>query len=313
MAIYDCVFHNPKASQLYSNCRFVDEGVLHGISKILWNAFDQATEKLTHRTAALVDAGAGSGRLFIPMLRSRPMIFSRAVLVALDIAQPMLDVLADRIKGEGLSEAGPYLIKLWDMQNPYPRFDVPVAVVFSLATFHILRSWEQALENAVHILAQNGRFILIKEINQFMHQTEGFEGDFELETVNDLFSSFMREYHRLRSAFGLPFIPDGVLYSDFDPAVCALKNIGFELLEIIRGSELCWQKPHRYSEMLLMLKERVITTWGTDLPDKERNAIADKLRNWLFEHQVDMNATFNIPARFEIFIFGPPSQRPRQF
>jgi SAM-dependent methyltransferase len=304
MPTYDCIFHNSNASKQYSRCRYVDEQVLRHTSEAIWTVCGVVSARIKQCRVALVEAGAGSGRLFLPILRSRLPSFNQSLVVGLDIAQPMLEALTKRIEEAGPFPLRSYLLQRWDIQDPYPRLDVPVAVIFSLATFHILQQWRHALSRAVDVLAKSGRLVLIKEINQFMHQTEGFEGDSELVEINPLLSAFMREYHRLRSAFGLPFVRDGILYSNFELAIQELKTLGFDLLEVVGGPDFSWQKPHNYSDLLLTLEERVITTWGTDLPDKERHAIANNLRVWLQERRVNLDTKFTIPARFEINVFG---------
>jgi ubiquinone/menaquinone biosynthesis C-methylase UbiE len=298
MANYNCVFHNPISAELYNYCRFVDPFVLQETAHCLWNIYRQYGNGKT----SIVDAGVGSGRLLIPVVQNMPKEYADKVkFVCLDVAEPMLDDLRKSIKQFSNTQ---FEIIQCDLQKPIPISDIPIGMVYTLATFHIIQKWKEALENVVNLMHTKGVFVFIKEINQFMHQTEGFESDHEIDEPNEQLTHFMKEYHKLRTNFGLPFKRSGIMYSEIQSAESHLNRIGYNKISIISNKSLIWSKPHSYKEILIALEKRIITTWGSDLPDDPRIKIAYLLRQYLEKKSISLEKTYYIPARFELHVFS---------
>ena len=300
MAKYDCIFHRPEVVTHYEWCRCVSDTALQTLIKQLYCYVG----KESSRTSKIIEVGAGDGRFFIPFIDFIERISQKKVkMIGLDISAPMLHKLKKKIENKNFQQCEIELLK-WDMQDPYPEYFINFNLVYSVASLHIPVRWKESLKNAVQCLSPKGRFLMIKEINQFMHQTEGFEGDSDLEKVDEILLLFMRKYHELRNYYGYPFIREGILYSDFSNPIAELKQLGFNLNYQFSDDGLKWQKPHRYNQMLEALAEGYITTWGSDLPTAIRKKISKHLAYWLKEKEIKIQQEFNIPSRFELFIFG---------
>jgi hypothetical protein len=113
----------------------------------------------------------------------------------------------------------------------------------------------------------------------------------------------MLYYHNLRKAFGYPFEPSGIMYSNIIQMKSELENIGICEIEVIRDNRLKWLKPHNYKDIIYALRNKLITTWGSDLPDATRTSIAHKLENWLIDHKISMEREFQLTAYFELHCF----------
>lgn len=303
---YDCLFHKPAAAAHYDRCREVDSSVLVAAADAIWTECAHIFERRSEPpSGSVLEAGVGLGRLFLPVARRRPREYRSCVsVVGLDIAQPMLAGLDAQLSRMPTELTRLVRTTRCDITEPYPKLEQLLTVIYSLATFHILTEWQAGLQNAIDALAPDGRLILIKETNQFMHQTEGFEASSELESLDTVLDAFMREYHQLRTVHSMPFERTGVLYSDMSPAILGLRELGFEPRRVIAGDALRWQKAHTYDDILFTLEHGLITTWGSDLPRPVRRKVTEELRLWLTQRYVDSSATFRIPARFELHVFS---------
>lgn len=301
LAKYRCIFHQTIAARLYDCCRHVSKNVLKETVRAIWSLYIQSMNKSDH--AVIIDAGVGSGRLFAPLVTTIPFALrEKTTLVGLDISLPMIQALKKTLNDKNQHKNN-IILQRCDIQKPYPKFEYPVTVVYTLATFHILTKWKQAIRNVKNVLSNQGFFVYIKEINQFMHQTEGFEGNSELASIDETLEAFMREYHKLRKLYKCPYRKEGILYSDISPAILELSRQQISLVRKIDGHKYCWKKPHRFFDILQALERKLITTWGSDIPKQKRLKIAHELHNWLIRKHVNLDRTFNIPSRFELYIF----------
>lgn len=304
MPEYNCLFHNPQSAEFYENCRFVPQEVLVKTSQFIWSQYHDIRKYLYSDENKIIDAGVGNGRLFIPMLKTIPKIINNSInLIGLDLAEPMLNNLRELVQKDQVIKEKNISIINWDLQDCYPKSCENASVIYTLATFHILRKWENALNNVFNSLIRNGVFIYIKEINQFMHQTEGFNSDDEIDTMDDSLKEFMIQYHNLRNQYNIPYYPSGIMYSNISLMIKELIRIGFTNYKCYRSEDLKWSKPHKYNDMLHSLEYRLITTWGSDIPDSERKLIASDLRTWLLKKEISLTEVFYIPARFELHCF----------
>jgi SAM-dependent methyltransferase len=185
-----------------------------------------------------------------------------------------------------------------DLQDVLPPAARPINVIFTIATFHILKRWQEALKNLADALCPDGYFIFVRENNQFMHQTEGFEKDSDFPYLDQDLSAFMRFYHAQRSSVGEPYQAKTLRYSDMMPAIEHLRALGFvEEASTISESDFSWQKPHTFSDILHCFRHRQMTTWGSDLSDRARERIAESLEQWVAKKGLDAAKEFMLPAR----------------
>jgi len=292
LPVYESVFEDPEAVDRYDRLRIIPRTVLLGIANLVVSL----GVKHEHLHEALIlDAGAGRGRLFLPIIHQVAAGGSNAHLIALDLSRTMLSTLQRDLR-EIPSGCQAACVQV-DLQRGLPFRDGSASVVFTAATLHILRDWRRALEDLARILARGGYFLIICENNQFMHQTEGFERDRDFSHLADTLRQFMLFYHEQREAHGEPYVPSEVRYSDITLAIAYVKELGFvEVNPSVDLTMLRWQKPHTYDEILHCFRQRQMTTWGSELREETRQRIADALDNWVHERGIDRYETFHLPA-----------------
>jgi SAM-dependent methyltransferase len=191
-----------------------------------------------------------------------------------------------------------------DLQEPLPIPDESIHIVFTIATFHILKKWREALQNLVRVLTPGGFIIFICENNQFMHETEGFEKDSDFIWLDAQLRDFMHYYHQQRSIVGEPYQPRELRYSDMMLGICYLSNMGLKEQQLnFPTSTLEWDKPHTYKDILHCFRNRQMTTWGSDLSDEARDKIAKALDEWVLSQGIDINREFLLPAKIIPHVF----------
>lgn len=302
MPRYRCIFHNDSSIVNYAKLRYIDPQTLDRISKIILFLFNDIIDKSKKKSGIITDAGVGSGRLFIPLIKNAQKTNSKTKFIGIDISSKMLDSLNQEIK---LFSEKNILIVKHDLRKQFPSFLEKNTIVYSLATLHIIWEWKKTFQNIIQTLLPNGKFLLLKEINQFMHQTEGFEGNNQLINIDSTLQAFMEEYHYLRNKFSIPFRRNGILYSDFSNGTKELSKLGYDLSIIKNESKLSWKKPHSYFYLLESFRNKTVTTWGTDIKDENiRSKIFNGLNNWLITNNVDLNNKFYLNSRIELYVYS---------
>jgi SAM-dependent methyltransferase len=249
-----------------------------------------------------LDAGTGTGRFLVPIAREFESRSIPAVLYGVDICEPMLTALQERWSPE--NGAVNLRCVRADLQKPLPLRDASVHVVFTVATFHILERWREALQNLVVLLPPNGFFVFICENNQLMHETEGFEKDGDFPRIDAQLRCFMEFYHQQRVATGEPYEARELRYSDMFPALRYLVELGLaEQPLAFAPSAFKWEKPHAYADILHCFRNRQMTTWGSDLSSGAREKIAEALEEWVRARGIDMVKEFFLPAKLIPHVF----------
>ena len=296
---YPCIFNDAGTVTRYDKLRHIAPHVLDAICSLVCGYIVKSQSNGKPR---ILDAGSGTGRFAIPIAMELSRREIAAEVCATDQCRPMLNTLADRWPITNLKvqlrcvEA--------DIQQPLPSACAPSHVVFTISTFHILKQWQAGLDNLLIVLARNGFFIFIRENNQFMHQTEGFEKNSDFPYLNNTLSAFMRFYHAQRASVGEPYQPRTLRYSDMLPAIQYLRTR--ELVEEdprVPESALSWQKPHTFTDILHCFRHRQMTTWGSDLSDHSRERIADSLEQWIASNGINPQAEFMLPSRLIPHVF----------
>jgi SAM-dependent methyltransferase len=288
---YPCVFNDLGTVQQYDKLREIAPPVLSAIGKLVC---EHAIVSGLH--PHILDAGAGTGRFLIPIAKEFETRSGRAVLYAVDLCRSMLTTLQSRWRPSSELVRVEYVKA--DLQEQLPLKEGSMHVVFTVATFHILERWREALENLVALLAPGGFFIFICENNQFMHETEGFEKDGDFPRIDARLRCFMEFYHQQRVAAGEPYKPRELRYSDMLPAVRYLAELGLvEQPVAFPPSAFEWEKPHTYADILHCFRNRQMTTWGSDLSAGARERIADALQQWVQARGIDMAKEFFLPAK----------------
>ncbi len=67
----ETIFHDPRAVALYECCRCIDERVLNVASQMLWDLAKDVAKAENLERFTIVEAGSGTGRLFIPVVQRR--------------------------------------------------------------------------------------------------------------------------------------------------------------------------------------------------------------------------------------------------
>jgi SAM-dependent methyltransferase len=293
MAHYGCIFHHDGVVARYGRLRSIDGQVLSCIATLIVSFADNAG---LCKPSRIVDAGAGTGRFLVPVAQAAQTIGLPIELLAVDLSGPMLRCLRDNLNPL-LGSVTLHCIQA-DLQQRSPISDESVHVVFTVATFHILSEWRAALENLVRLLVPGGCFIFIRENNQFMHETEGFDHDDDFPYINETLRSLMVFYHEQRKLCGEPYEPSEIRYSDMMPAIDYLKALGFrEINSGVSAEKFQWLKPHTYQDILDCFRNRGMTTWGSDLSEFARSRIADSLERWVSARNLDTEREFFLPAR----------------
>ena len=304
MANYTCIFEDTRVVDKYPRLRHVPSGIL---SLIAERVVDLSASTPNKNIRRVLDAGAGSGRFFLPFLQAARESSGNVRIIALDLSLSMLSVLK-----ESASQAyrcnGVCCIQS-DLQSGIPLTDKSIDVVFTAATFHILKEWRQALDYLVDVIVPSGYFLLLCEYNQFMHETEGFERDSDFPYLDTQLRELMDFYHEQRQICGEPYEPSEVRYSDVTRMVDHLKALGFvELSSGIELPRLQWQKAHSYEDILYCFRHRQMTTWGSDLSEEARAQIADALDVWVKERRIDVDEDFFLHACLIPRIFKKPGR-----
>jgi len=250
----------------------------------------------------VADAGAGTGRFAMPVAEAAKRLGVEYEVVAIDLSCRMLSRLRERWLAR-FDAAGLVLVRA-DLQEPLPTECRNVHVAYTVATFHILDHWREALDNVVKNLVPGGFVILIRENNQFMHETEGFEKDRDFPRIDAQLRCFMQFYHQQRAAAGEPYEPPELRYSDMLPAVRYMAELGLvEQPVAFPPSAFEWEKPHTYADILHCFRNRQMTTWGSDLSDGAREKISQALGKWVEAQDIDLDTEFYLPAKLIPHIF----------
>lgn len=289
---YPHVFDDKDAMGNYENLRHIAPVVLEQIISLV---LDLALQTVP-RAVKILDAGAGTGRLSIPLAHEVIRRKQRAKIVAVDRSCRMLEALVQETRALRSFDAVQAVTA--DITKPLPKSCRGARVVVCMAVLHILADWRSALQHLVNSLAKDGYFIIVRELNQFMHETEGFSKSHELDTVDEELHAFMRHYHYLRASVGEPYEEREVQYSDLSRALSYLHDLGCSHIDAdVDPKVLTWEKRHTYKDIMACFRQRQMTTWGSDLSEGARSKIASALEVWLDCHGIDREQEFTIPAR----------------
>lgn len=297
MPNYPCIFHVHSTVSYYQKLRVIPDAVKKQYCIYMIRQLDQT------RPVNILEAGSGSGRFIIPLVQVLKESSLQYNLTACDVSEQMLEQLSTRI------DCRKNFIEpiLFDLQSKHVIGEDIFDLIFTIAVLHIPSDWRQCLRNMMQMLRPGGICILTKEINQFMHRTEGFDNSGDLEDIDAQLDEFFRAYHQFRIEAGEPYLPTGITYSDIKPAIDYLVGRGMEPVETRLDDEgLKWQKPHSYTDLLETFRLRTITTWGSDLSPAARAMIYDQLKDWLIKRRIDMETTFYLPAKLQTFTFRKP-------
>lgn len=300
MAHYECIFESREVVSQYVRLRYIPDFALLTIGGICVGLAETLHQK--GGFARILDAGAGSGRFALPCAEAAKNWSMRLQLLAVDLSRRML-VQLHGIWREAYIDTDLECVQA-DLQEPLPFQEASVHVAYTVATFHILQQWRAALEGLLNVLMRGGYLVFIQEINQFMHQTEGFDNDRDLFYVDEQLHGFMAFYHKRREECGEPYIPSEVRYSDMSAALRYLTDLGMS--EVESGADLAklrWDKPHTYGDILHCFRHRQMTTWGSDLSAEARSRIADSLEEWVDAHGIDRDKVFHLPAALIPHVF----------
>ena len=303
MAKYECIFEDMGSVERYSRLRHIPDAVLLSIGNLTCHLGIDA--RRDGEVIRIMDAGAGTGRFALPCAKASQKNGADIEMVAADLGGRMLKRLQEKWLAQSVG------VRLQcvqaDLQEPLPLPSASVHVVYTVATFHILERWRMALDNLAGIIVPGGFLIFIRENNQFMHETEGFERDSDFHTIDPLLKAFMTYYHDQREVNGEPYIPSELRYSDMMPAIHHLRECGLREIDPgIPPTQLSWDKPHTYGDILHCFRNRQMTTWGTDLSEPAREKIADALDAWVSSHKVDLDQEFILSACLIPHVFQKP-------
>ncbi len=293
MANYECLFEDIGSVNKYDNLRHIPNSVLLDIGKTCCRL--AVTEKSQSEHLCILDAGAGTGRFAMPCAHAASNTDINTKILAVDLSAKMLAEFKNNWKKNNLS-VGLQCIQA-DIQEPLPIQAGSIIVVYTVATFHILDRWRNALDNLIDVLGPGGYLVFICENNQFMHQTEGFEKDSDFTTIDPVLKSFMEYYHQLRQKHGESYVPSEIRYSDMSSAITYLRESELKQVNVgITSDCLNWDKTHTYRDILHCFRHRQMTTWGSDLSENARAAIADDLEAWVEKRGINPSKEFLLPA-----------------
>lgn len=294
MPKYPCIFHSQTTVDCYPSLRHIPSAVVDCVCASLLSRV-----RVANGSASLLEAGCGTGRFLRPLAQmAATAIENHVVVEGCDISEGMLRELNKQpVEGKAIPA---FQYDLAMAHVPDRRYDL----VFTVATMHIIFKWRRALDNMVAMVKPGGYLVMIKEINQFMHRTEGFHKTADLDNVDTDLDEFLMFYHDLRRRRNEPYVASGIRYSDIAPALTHLCGRGLCLVEErLKDPGLTWQKPHTYGELLETFRLRTITTWGSDLSERARLAIHEGLRAWVASRGIDEKRVFELPARLQTFTF----------
>lgn len=303
MAKYTCIFEDTGSVDRYSSLRTIPDTLLSNIGRLCCRlGFDYKDE------LCILDAGAGTGRFVLPCAHVAQESGLHANILAVDLSARMLEQLQNNWDNTNVS----LMLKCIqaDLQDPLPIPKDSVHVAYTVATFHILDKWRQALDNLIQVIVPGGHLVFICENNQFMHQTEGFEKDCDFAVIDSILRKFMKYYHKLRKELGESYVPSELRYSDMMLAIKYLRESGLKEIDSgMPSDQLSWDKPHTYKDILHCFRNRQMTTWGSDLSNSARAVIADKLGTWVKEQAIDIEKKFLLPTCLVPYVFKKPGAK----
>lgn len=290
---YKCIFSGSAVDE-YDKLRHISTDTINDIIEIIISA---ATNK-KHDIVKIVDAGVGTGRIMLPLQHRLEKNEIKYKLIGIDISEEMICEFKRKTR-HNRDKVNTYIS---DLNGEMPKEIKNMGVVYTLATVHIIKNWRSMVDNIRKSLVNNGVFIIFKEINQFMHQTEGFDSDYELIEVDDKLKRFMKHYHTLRKKYNCSYIKHEIRYSNMDKLYEYCENNGFKRLNI-KNKKILWMKPHSYYDILNCFEKKQMTTFGSEIDDKSRKMISDELKLWLKKHNYDIYKTFTLKAQIVPNIF----------
>ena len=308
MPTYTCLFHEAASVGRYDRLRHIPHHTLDACARAALAGVGRGG-----RPVRLLDAGAGTGRFLTPIANACRHDRAAAHLVALDLSRAMLHALQQQTSGYAPPDRVTVTAIQADLQDPLPFGPGTFDVVLTAATFHILARWRDAADGMIEALTLGGRLVVIAESNQFMHQTEGFSRDADLDRLDPVLSAFMQHYHWLRNAYGHPYQPSEVRYSDMSALLEHVQERGLRPLAVPASqAALRWGKTHCYADILHCFRHRQMTTWGSELPEPVRQRIADALEAWVAAHGIDPTEEFHLPAELVPHVFLKPGRHPHE-
>lgn len=303
-----CVHQKPEAVEGYTHCRFISEGVLERFSNEI---LETIKEKVS---ATIMEAGVGNGRLFLPILKKAK---GNANFFGVDVSEPMLNDLSKKISED--QKVKIYCADLRDETFFKRYFPGNVNTIYTFATMHIIsQGWQKALDNLINSLSSNGTLVLGEEVNSVFHGSETLfeKDDYRLTKLKEFFKGqidisdlerverFFKEYPRLRIQYESPFerFNSQILHGDQGPAERYIRSTGF-CEKTIELNELKWIKPHSFGEIISCIEKGIVTTLGSDLPEKIRLSFANDLKNFCVNHNYNLEEKLMIPSEIQLHCF----------
>lgn len=288
----------------YNRCRYISSQVLDYFVKYF----------LKNSPKKIAELGVGNGRLFIPLVEKAEQ---STKFIGVDISEPMLDELNQKTsKHPNVNLYKKDIRNVGFFRNNINNVDI----AYTFATLHILsENWQPALKSLMYVLSEKGKIILGEEINSVFHGSEDLyeNDDYRLFELNkslenslskddkESIDRFFQEYHRLRELNGIKFkrFNGQVLHGDQSPAERYLRSKGFNQ-KTISSENLRWIKPHTFEDIIHSIEQRTVTTLGSDLPNKERSDILQRLRKFCRDNQIDIKKRLDVPSEIQLHVFS---------
>ncbi len=291
----------------YNKLRKIPKKIIKEITEVI---IKNSLQLKNNEQIKIVDAGCGNGRIFIPLLKKindMKLQINNFQLIGIDFSSFMLQNLLKKIQRyQALLNLTNWVIIRDDLQKNWVLGSNSVNVVYQFATFHILIKWQDVLKEIDRVLKKNGKLVYIKEINNIFHASEKIYTVEDSEDVFDIdidknINLIFKYYHKMREEFGYSYKKYGIEYSDISLLLDFFKRKGYST-EILPS--LYFNKTFSYKDILNSIKNALVTTLGSDLPQEVRETIYNELKSMLIKRNVKIDERKTLKSKIQIFILS---------
>lgn len=235
--------------------------------------------------AHVVEVGAGTGRILLPLAQ----LYPQARFTAIDNSQRLLSVLRERVE----SERAKVEIVEHDVELPS---SLPTADVYLCSSvLHTLRGWRHVAGRISRAVADGGCVVLLgEEADVYNLGLARSPENLPALERRSLLVDFWEHYHLLRAQVHAPPVEQTQIGCRWEArneeAVEQLRQFGFSTVET---SSVVWEKQLRASDLIQLIEGKVFSSIIA-LSDAQHSQVLSGLKQ--FVKQWDPGLT--VPSRY---------------
>jgi SAM-dependent methyltransferase len=216
--------------------------------------FEQAPEvhRLLLQGAVVVDIGAGTGRITVPLAKQYP----NSTFIAVDNSETLLQVLSRR--SHDLSKQPQCIHQDLIASQLLPSGDVYILS----SVLHALPVWKNVCRAIAESIRPGGLVALIGEEGDIYNLSLGrAPAQLPPMPASNILSSFWKQYHELRTSVGAPPVEGTQIGCSWEAtnaeAVDCFRALGFKESG---SASLQWTRTVEASELMRIVDERVFSS-----------------------------------------------------